>query len=296
MRNVSVFGRLMLLGGTAVTVAALATDPRWAKHGVAVALMLVVTIAMRSFTIPLTKYSYLTATQLVTTAGALAVGAPATMIATFVGVLAGDWLGTRKPLMAAWVNAGREAVAMYAAFGVYAVVVWTMGTAGASALTADLIPAFSLFMVLQLVLGRMLQYFSLIERDKLLPDERSLVLRYEVITFGACAVGAIIVLAALSTLGIFGWIVVAVAIGFAGLLFKKILEEAIAAEELNKVHAMELVVNEDASMAETFDRVTGLANRLVEWSDFRVSRVHNGALRMIYSTGDGVLTSWLAPS
>lgn len=295
MRNVSVFGRLMLLGGTALVIASIVTDPRWANHGIAIVLMLAVTVGMRSFTIPLTKYSYLSATQLVTTAGALAVGAPATVVATFVGVLAGDWLGTRKPLVAAWINAGRESLAMYAAFGVYAVVVWYMGAAGTSALTADLIPAFSLFLVLQLVLGRTLQYFSLIERDKLLPDERSLVLRYEVISFGACAVGAIVVLAALTTLGLFGWIVVAVAIGFAGLLFKKILEEAIAAEELNKVHAMELVVNEDASMAETFDRVTGLANRLVEWSDFRVSRVYNGSLRLIYSVNDGVLTSWREP-
>jgi GAF domain-containing protein len=175
---------------------------------------------------------------------------------------------------------------------VYAVVVWYLGAANLGALSADLIPAFSLFLVVQLVLGRTLQYFSLIERDKLLPDERSLVLRYEVIAFGACAVGAIVVLAALTTLGLFGWLVVAVALGFGGLLFKKIIEEAIAAEELNKVHAMELVVNEDASMAETFARITGLANRLVEWSDFRVSRVHNGTLRMIFSSAEGVLPNW----
>ncbi|MEW5919325.1 MAG: GAF domain-containing protein, partial [Gemmatimonadota bacterium] len=257
--------------------------------------MFAVMIALRSYTIPLTKYSYLTATQLVTTAGTLAIGAPATLLATYAGVLAGDWIGARKPLLAAWINAGREALAMYAAFGVYAVVVTYMGATSQATLTADLIPAMSLFLVVQLVLGRTLQYFSLIERDKLLPDERSLVLRYEVIAFGACAIGAIVILAALTTLGIFGFGVVAVAIAFAGLLFKKILEEAIAAEELNKVHAMELVVNEDASMAETFARVTSLANRLVEWSDFRVSRMVNGSLRMIYSTGDGVLTTWRDP-
>ncbi len=279
----------MLVGGTAVVIGALVSDPRWSTHAIGIALMLAVTIALRAFTIPLTKYSYLTATQLVTTAGTLAVGAPAAVLAIYAGVLAGDWIGARKPLIAAWINAGRESVALYSAFGVYAVVVWQMGTAGQSSLTADLIPAFSLFLVLQLVLGRTLQYFSLIERDKLLPEERSLVLRYEVIAFGACAGAAIVVLAAVTSLGVFGWIVVAVAIGFAGLLFKKILEEAIAAEELNKVHAMELVVNEDSSMAETFARVTGLANRLVEWSDFRVSRVHNGSLRLIFSTTDGVL-------
>ncbi|MGQ0639982.1 MAG: methyl-accepting chemotaxis protein [Gemmatimonadaceae bacterium] len=295
MPSINVFGRLMLLGGTGSLVAALVLDPRWSTHAIAIVLMAGATIAMRSFTIPLTKYSYLTATQLVTTAGALAVGAPATLLATYAGVLVGDWIGARKPLVAAWINAGREALAIYAAFGVYAIVVWYMGAASQTTLTADLIPAISLFLVLQLVLGRTLQYFSLIERDKLLPDERSLVLRYEVIAFGACAVGAIVILAALTTLGIFGWIVVVVALVFAGLLFKKILEEAIAAEELNKVHAMELVVNEDTSMAETFARVTGLANRLVEWSDFRVSRMLNGSLRMIYNTGDGVLSTWRDP-
>lgn len=285
----------MLVGGTAVLIAALVRDPRWSTHAIAIVIMLAATIALRSFTIPLTKYSYLTATQLVTTAGMLAVGAPAALLATYAGVLIGDWIGAHKPLVAAWINAGREAAALYAAYGVYAVVVWQMGASAQSALTAELIPAFSLFMVLQLVLGRTLQYFSLLERDKLLADERSLVLRYEVIAFGACAVGAIVVLAALTSLGTFGWGVVAVAIGFAGLLFKKILEEAIAAEELNKVHAMELVVNEDTSMAETFARVTGLANRLVEWSDFRVSRVHNGSLKMIFSTTDGVLATGRDP-
>jgi methyl-accepting chemotaxis protein len=295
MRNINTFGRLMLLGGTGALIAALIIDPRWSTHAIATALMFAVIIALRSYTIPLTKYSYLTATQLVTTAGTLAVGAPATLLATYAGVLAGDWIGARKPLLAAWINAGREALAMYAAFGVYAVVVTYMGASSQATLTADLIPAMSLFLVVQLVLGRTLQYFSLIERDKLLPDERSLVLRYEVIAFGACAIGAIVILAALTTLGVFGFGVVAVAIAFAGLLFKKILEEAIAAEELNKVHAMELVVNEDASMAETFARVTSLANRLVEWSDFRVSRMVNGSLRMIYSTGDGVLTTWRDP-
>jgi methyl-accepting chemotaxis protein len=295
MGSINVFGRLMLMGGTGAMIVALVLDPRWSTHGVAIVIMFAATLAMRTFTIPLTKYSYLTATQLVTTAGALAVGGPPTVLATYAGVLVGDWIGARKPLLAAWINAGREALAMYAAFGVYAAVVWYMAAASQATLTADLIPAMSLYLVLQLVLGRTLQYFSLIERDKLLPDERSLVLRYEVIAFGACAVGAIVLLAALTTLGVFGWIVVLVAIGFAGLLFKKILEEAIAAEELNKVHAMELVVNEDASMAETFDRVTGLANRLVEWSDFRVSRMLNGSLRMIYGTGDGVLTTWRDP-
>ena len=295
MRNLNTFGRIMLVGGTAVLIAALVRDPRWATHAIPIAIMFAVTVALRWFTIPLTKYSYLTATQLVTTAGALAVGAPAALLATYAGVLVGDWLGARKPLVAAWINAGRETVALYAAYGIYAVVVWQMGAASQATLTADLIPAFSLFLVLQLVLGRTLQYFSLIERDKLLADERSIVLRYEVIAFGACAVGAIIVLAALTSLGIFGWAVVCVAIGFAGLLFKKILEEAISAEELNKVHAMELVVNEDTSMAETFARVTGLANRLVEWSDFRVSRVHNGTLRMIFSTADGVLATGREP-
>ncbi len=295
MRSVSLFSRLMLLGGTGVLVAALAMDPRWSTHPIAIALMFGATIAIRAYTIPLTKYSYLTATQLVTTAGALAVGAPATLLATYAGVLAGDWIFARKALIAAWINAGREALAMYAAFGVYAIVVSMMGATSHSTLTADLIPAISLFLVLQLGLGRTLQYFSLIERDKLLPDERSLILRYEVIAFGACAIAAVVMLAALTTIGLFGWIVVSVAILFAGLLFKKILEEAIAAEELNKVHAMELVVNEDASMAETFSRVTGLANRLVEWSDFRVSRVFNGSLRMIYGSADGVLDTWRDP-
>ncbi len=45
--------------------------------------------------------------------------------------------------------------------------------------------------------------------------------------------------------------VVAFVLVFAGLLLKRILEEAVAAEELNKIHAMEQVVSSDANLAES---------------------------------------------
>ncbi|MGQ0539568.1 MAG: methyl-accepting chemotaxis protein [Gemmatimonadaceae bacterium] len=295
MHRLTTFARLVVLSGTGVLIAALLSDPRWAAHALPIALMFAATVALRSFTIPLTKYSYLSATQLVATSGTLVFGAPATALALFFGVIVGDWLAARKTLVASWINAARETLALYAAFGAFAVIVSRMSTSPFS-LTAELIPALSLFLVVQLLLGRTLQFFSLIERGKLFPDELSLILRYEVIVFGACAVGAVVVLTTLTSLGPFGWCVVGVALLFAGLLFKKILEEAIEAEELNKVHAMELVVNEDVSMEETFRRITGLANRLVEWTDFRISRVHNGSLRLIYNTTDGMLTSWREPA
>ena len=75
----------------------------------------------------------------------------------------------------------------------------------------------------------------------------------------------------------------------AGLLIKKILEESIAAEELNKIHAMEQVVSSDVSLGEAFLRIERLAHRLVDWQDFRIWRLNAGALRVVYRAGPGLL-------
>ena len=47
MRNLNTFGRIMLVGGTAVLIAALVRDPRWATHAIPIALMFAVTVALR---------------------------------------------------------------------------------------------------------------------------------------------------------------------------------------------------------------------------------------------------------
>ena len=63
------------------------------------------------------------------------------------------------------------------------------------------------------------------------------------------------------------------------LLLKRILEESIAAEELNKILAMEQVVSSDVDIADAFLRIQELAHRLVDWQTFRIGRLDDGELR-----------------
>jgi CubicO group peptidase (beta-lactamase class C family) len=83
--------------------------------------------------------------------------------------------------------------------------------------------------------------------------------------------------------------------GFAGLLFRRILEESIAAEELTKVHAMEQTVASDVSLSESFRRTEQLAHRLVDWSEMRIWRTQSGGLRLVYRSDEGVIDPPRAP-
>ena len=56
------------------------------------------------------------------------------------------------------------------------------------------------------------------------------------------------------------------------LLTRKILEEAIGAEDLNKVHLMETAIASNATLQGSFDQIERLAYRLLDWGDFRVYR------------------------
>src|SRR6185503_12716760 len=122
-----------------------------------------------------------------------------------------------------------------------------MGEGGSTGtISFDAVPAIALLVTAHFLFSRGLQYCTLLIRDKLHDDERSLIFRYEIIAFGAGSIGVLVSLFTLASVGWTGWLVVAVVLIFAGLLLKRILEEAVAAEELNKIHAMEQVVSSDA--------------------------------------------------
>src|SRR5260370_356858 len=119
-------------------------------------------------------------------------------------------------------------------------------------------------------------------RGKLEQDERLLILRYECIGYGASGIAHAIVVGAVSFWPPLAWVFVAAALGALGLLFKHTLEEAIAAEELNKIHAMEAVITSNISLEDSFARIERLAHRLVDWGDFRIYRRQDGTLRLAY--------------
>jgi len=237
---VTLYSRGLAIGGPAVLLAVLVADPRWTDQLAEIAILVSAAVALRGLQIPLSKYSYLTQTGLVALTGSLLVGVPATALAIAVSVLVADWLWHKKMFSAALVNLGREVLALVGAYGVYALMVRAAGVA----------PGLHVEMLLPLVLlglayfgfSRLLFYFALTIRGKLERDERMLIFRYECISFGATIIAAATLVGTVVFWPPEVWLIVAALLTFLGLLFKTMLEEAISAEELNKIHAVEAVI------------------------------------------------------
>src|SRR5881398_2521215 len=240
--------------------------------------MVTAAIALRGLQIPLSKYSYLTQTGLVGLTGSLLVGAPATALAIAVSVIVADWLWHKKMFSAALVNLGRVVLALVGAYGVYGLIVRAAGVA--PGLHVEMLLPLLLYGLAYFGFSRLLFYFALTIRGKLERDERMLIFRYECISFGATVIAS----ATLVGTEVFWppevWLIVAALLGFLGLLFKTMLEEAISAEELNKIHAVEAVITSNISLEDSFARIERLAHRLVDWGDFRIYRRQDGGLQL----------------
>jgi methyl-accepting chemotaxis protein len=288
-RFLSLYARLVASLGTVVLLIALALDPRWMSQLLPVAAIVAMALLLRTFQIPLTKYSALNLLGMVAAGGGVIIGAPATALGLYLGVFAADWWFLRKAPAASAINAGREALALFGAFGFYAWFMALSGGTAAESITTDVVPAVALLLAAHFLFSRGLLYCTLLIRNKLYADERSLILRYEVIAFGAGTIAVLVSLITIASVGWAGWLVVAFVLAFAGLLLKRILEEAVAAEELNKIHAMEQVVSSDANLAESLHQIERLANRLVDWNGFRIWRLNGGSLRLVYQSGEGLL-------
>ncbi|MEP6621428.1 MAG: methyl-accepting chemotaxis protein [bacterium] len=275
--------------GLGLLVASLALDHRWTHQPVAVGILFAMVVLTRVQQIPLTKYGALNLIALPAIAGALLVGAPASGLALWLGVFLADAAVLHKGLQIAFINAGREVVALIAAMGVFA---WAAVSTGAEIahLNAETLPALSLLVFTYFLASRLLLYFTLLLRDKLFDEEKSLILRYEVIGFGAGGIGVAIVLLAFGNLNPIGWLLVGVVLAGAGLLVKRILEESVAAEELNKILAMEQIVSSDVEIADAFRRIEQLAHRLVDWQEFRIGRLEEGRLMHVWRGSEGYLS------
>ncbi|MGH7656080.1 MAG: hypothetical protein ACREN6_15610, partial [Gemmatimonadaceae bacterium] len=293
-RIVALYARIMPLAGTLLLFAGWYYDQSWRGHGWEFHLAVFValygaTIGFRRFQLPITKYGAVNLLGIVATGGALVAGPATTAAALFTGLMTCDTLLLGKSVNVAWINAGREALALYAAYGFYAWAVVAIDPASLTATGPEFIPAMTLFFLVHFVLSRGLLYFSLLVRGKLLPDERSLLLRYEVLTYGAGAGGVAVLIGALQLVGVASSAVVALVLAFGGLLFKRIIEESIAAEELNTILAMEQVVSSERGLADAIRRIESLAHRLVDWRALRIIRTEGGQDLVIYRGGEGLL-------
>jgi methyl-accepting chemotaxis protein len=284
----SYYARATGLIGLAILLGALLHDTRWLGEPWGLLFTLAASAFLRSKQIPLTKYGALNLLALPAVAGALILGAPAAALAIYVGVLLADVGLLRRGLVVAWINAGREVLALVSAFGVYAWASVSMA-AGGGGISAETFPALALFIFAYFVSSRLLLYFTLLVRDKLLDEEKSLILRYEVVSFGAGTIGVFIILLAVTNLRPLGWAVVGIVLALAGMLLKRILEESIAAEELNKILAMEQVVSSDVDISDAFQRIQVLAHRLVDWQTFRIGRLEDGEVMHVWQGDIGYL-------
>ena len=133
-----------------------------------------------------------------------------------------------------------------AAFGAYAAVTQVTGNGACS---FDYLPAAITLAGVYFFASRSLFYFTMMLRGKLESEERLLILRYEIVSYLLTLLAVVVVAGALSSLAPTGWLAVLLVLAFVGLLTRKIIEEAIAAEDLNKVHLMEAAVTEKRGLA-----------------------------------------------
>ncbi len=285
-RFVLLYGRGLAAIGIALLTAVLIEDPRWTHQWIEILVMFVACIGLRGQTVRLSKYSYLSQTAVVSLAGSLLVGLPATLLALAGGTLLADWVWLRKTLWAAVINFGRETIALTAAYGIYAAILAISGVADPGLHVAT-IPAAFFYALSYFVFSRLLFYLSLLIRGKLEQNEQLLIIRYEVISyFGTMGAVTTIVSAVLAWPPV-TWLFVAAALGALGQLLKQMLEEAISAEELNKIHAIESVITSNISLHDSFQRIERLAHRLVDWGDLRIFRRTEDGLKLAYRSAIG---------
>lgn len=274
------FTRTLAVLGIVVLVGVLATDRAWIGQWTAVLVLAVAAGALRAFHLGIGKYSYATQSGIVTLAGALLFGPAATGLGAAVGIFAADWVWFRKDPRAALVNASRETVALVVAYGFYATALRLSGVPTARSYEA--IFAITLFGLSYFLASRSLFYFTLVIRNKLPPEERLFVLRYEVVAYGITLVGAGVAVLTAVSLPPISWPFIAAPILFGGSIIKRILEEAIQAEELNKLHAMELVVTSNVSLDLALSGIERLAHQILDWRDYRVYRRAGDGFALLY--------------
>jgi len=266
-------------GGAILWIAALATDLSWSAQPGAILLIAAAVLALRAGQIPLSKYSFLTQIGVPVLVGAVTVGSTPVVVGLGVGVFGADFFFLRKPAWVALINAGREIIAFLAAFGAYAVV---LRLTEPGSISFEYLPAGVTLLGTYFFFARALFYFTLLLRGKLEHDERLMLLRYEILSYLLTIVAVVIATGSILTLPPEGWVAVVSVLTVLGLLTKRILEEAISAEELNKIHLRERIITSNVTLRDAFEQLEQLAHRVLDWGDFRIYRVDGGAPVLMY--------------
>jgi len=263
------YARVLSITGPALVFATALTDDRWIDHPIALIVVLLSVAMLRVAPVRLSKFSYLTQIGIPALVAAIATPPSVALLGLTGGVFLADLAWMRKPVQVASVNAGREALGFAVAYGFYAL---ALSVSGARAMSLDFMAPFVVLAGMYFAVTRVLFYLSLIMRGKLEVEERLFILRWEIIAFLMTLLGAAIIIWALTQLTLAGWIVVMSALAVSGLVTRALLEEAISAEDLNKVHTMQGTITSNLSLRTSFEQIEQLAYRLLDWGDFRIYR------------------------
>jgi methyl-accepting chemotaxis protein len=283
-RVLHLYTRTLGVGGLLLLLAVLAVDTRWLSHPISLAVLTISIVALRSVPVRLSKYSYLTQSGVPTLVGAVCVGPAPVAAALWIGVAAADVFGLRKQPRAGVINAGREVIGFIASYGPYAAI---LALGGASEVALDFLPAAAILVALYFFISRALFYFSLLIRNKLESAEKILILRWEISSYLLTIMAATLVIWTLANMSPVGWVAVALPLGVVGLLARHIMDEAIGAEDLNKVHLMEAAIASNTTLQGSFTQIERIAYRLLDWGDFRVYRAANSGISLTYRSSLG---------
>ncbi len=278
------YTRILIGLGAVLFVAVLVVSPPLVPYPIGTALVFLTVAVLRAAPVRLSKFSYLNQNAIPMLVGAVVLGPGPVVFGLGVGIVAADTFWLRKPAYAAGVNACREIIAFVTAYGAYAAVVQITGV---SALSVDFLPAAITLAGVYFFVSRSLFYFTLFLRGKLESEERLLILRYEIVSYLLTLLASVVVVVSIASLTPSGWAAVLFVLGFVGLLTKKIIEEAITAEDLNKVHLMEAAVTRNVALRDSFEQIERLATRLLDWGDMRIYRLDDDDLHLTYRSESG---------
>ncbi len=277
------YARILISAGPLLTLAIGVVDPRWLEHPFTLLAMLGAVTLLRAAPIRLSKYSYLTQHGVPALTAALAAPSSVGVIGLFAGTLLADVALLRKPFRAGAVNAGREALGFAVAYGFYAL---ALQLSGARGLSLEFLAPAVVLSGIYFAVTRILFYLSLIMRGKLEVEERLFILRWEIVAFVMTLLATGVLIWGLTQLTQAGWVVVVLALAVSGLVTRTLLEEAISAEDLNKVHRMQGLTT-NLSLRSSFEQIEQLAFRLLDWGDFRIFRTSPGGFALAYRSQAG---------
>jgi methyl-accepting chemotaxis protein len=273
-------GWVVMALGSAILLVELVGYDAWLPVWPAILVVVLATLALRTFQFGLGKYAYTSQVGVAALAGSLIAGPGATLLGMALGTVIADHGWLRRGLRPSWVNACREVVSLSAAYGVFALALALARAPGV--LTYEAAPALALFALAYFLASRSLSYFTLLARGKLGPDDRLLILRYEILAYALTLVGVAAAVFTLDLLPPLSWPFVAALLAFGGFVLKRIVEEAIQAEEMNKIHAMETVITSNVGLDTSLRRIEELAHRILDWTSYRVCQRRDGAVRPVY--------------